>query len=747
MFQRMSIRAWIAILYYAIPSIICAQQDSFIPVKPIRLSENFQNSSFISTIYSIDAEFTAEDTILFSEKEEYLQIDAVDFVDIHELNFTLKVLNGFGALGPRELYVVDRAGTKKAKARLQIQYQPKPEISRIKTIIGNKICQDTLQLEPFGATSAELILSGKGFFAETQIRFDDPAIEVYNDNQHRSIYAPDSLSVRVLINENKQPEIGSQRFTVQNPFAKESEARIILRSAAPPKITTPLPNFVAEGNEQLFEIKGMRFSKYCEVKTLPAEESYRSEFISPEELKFYLTLPILQENKGYRVVVTNPDGQADTSSTFFAMAKPLAPATAISASNKELFAGGETRIEVVVRMKKYERLSSKTGYEVSFGKSRFPVERIKNDSTMIALVELPPPQSDLPESFFNFTVNPVGLPSRWKGSLKAKSPPKITFMTPNRILHPMDTLHVMIKGNSLDRCEVVLEDPELVAQVLEASEDRMRFSIIAGRNISLTTHSLVLKKGNVLFNFDNYQFDVRNWEDFNKFVALESRAFGTVAPERLWSGTDRMLKIKSGDHIFLKFYGRKIASELGIQKIMVTGVVLDSTNAVRAVAADKKIISLGNSNQIITWNFRVRQGIRSGDRVEITISNPGNQNRVSELFYVERHWFEAFRGASTIALVKIPIGGGNSNTELLKNIGFGINWQPWAHRKFLSFDGVFIVGNPATTDSTVNIEVGFGVSAVLWNYIQIGLGTNFTGDAFANNFIFLGTRFKLPLPK
>jgi hypothetical protein len=128
------------------------------------------------------------------------------------------------------------------------------------------------------------------------------------------------------------------------------------------------------------------------------------------------------------------------------------------------------------------------------------------------------------------------------------------------------------------------------------------------------------------------------------------------------------------------------------------------------------------------------------------ISNPGNQNHASELFFVDRRWYEAFSGSSSITLLKIPFNSENEQTEILKNIAFGVNWVPWVSRRYISFDGAFLVGNPATTDSTVNIEVGFGLSAVLWNHLQIGVGTNLTGGAFDQVYLFLGTRFKLPLP-
>ncbi|MBN2090770.1 hypothetical protein JW964_14250, partial [candidate division KSB1 bacterium] len=606
---------------------------------------------------------------------------------------------------------------------------------------------DTLQLQAYSNTSADLMLKGEGFFPGTEIQFDDPNIQVLNDPQHRLIFPPDSMLVGLMVDVRKPPAIGLQKFRIKNPFTLEGEGRLLVRSAFSPKITGTINNYIPDGAETLLEVNGINFVPGSQVSTIPESQIFRTRFISTQKIELYLTLPIQQENTAYRIQVVNPDGQSAVSNYFFAMAKPLAPARAISATKRELFCGREELIEIVVRQRRLERLNPKNSYEINFGADRFPIERIKDDSTLVGRVIIPNCGSDTPLNYHNFTVKEVGQPAQWKGTLVAKAAPVVSYMTPNRIIHPMDTLQVMLKGAQLSGVKVTFDEPDVAVEMLEAADDRLRFKIIAGREISYQKFSLVLEKGNVKFEFPAYQIQVQEWEPFNRFIALETPVLGKISPQLLWSGKEQVIKIKSGDFILVKFYGRDIRSEAGIQKIHVTGFLLDSVNTIRAEAIENSVIKIGPGNEIITWRFRVRQQVRSGDRIEIVISNPGNQKRSSEYFYVERKWHEAFRGSTSIALLKIPMSSNQKKTEILNNIAFGINWIPWVNRKFISFDGSFLIGNPATTDSTVNLEIGLGFSAIILNHIQIGIGTNLTGDSFSDGFIFLGTRFKLPFPK
>lgn len=729
---------------YFAPNLIAGSENA-IPLKPVYLDKIRTDSILIRTIYSIQGQFSADDSVVFLQQEDKIQIQKIRLRNENEIVIELSLLPGFNQLGIKKIAVVNSRFTQKVVAHLPIRYQHWPTIKRVWLKTATRISQDTLQLQALGTTSADLILSGKGFFPGTEIHFDDPNIQILNDDQHRLFFPPDSMLVRLLVHGKKLPRIGSQRFTIAHPYILEGEGRILVRDAYAPKITGSINNYIPDGTEKELQLNGIHLSKDSQISTLPAAKNLRMKHLTTQKIKCYLTLPIQQENQSYRLVVTNPDGQADTSNYFFAMAKPLAPAKARTATNHKLFSGREELIEITVRLKRLERLNSRLSYEINFGTDRFPIDRIKNDSTLIARVHIPQSQDDAPKDYHNFTVKEVGRSARWKGVLITYTQPTITYMSSNRIIHPMDTLQVLLKGTHFSAVKVSLDDPELTVQVLEAENERLRFLIIAGRNIARQAFPLILEKGGVKFKFPGHQVEVRAWEKFNKFVALETPPTGTIAAKRLWSGREQIVKIKSGDYIFVKLYGRDINPELGEQKVVLTGFLLDSVNTIRAEAFDKKMIRISHGNEIITWRFRVRQRVRSGDRVEIMISNPGNQNRAAEFFYVERRWFEAFRGSTSIPMIKIPLSGGE--TELLKNIAFGINWQPWSNRKFISFDGSFIIGNPSTNDSTVSIEIGFGVSAIILNYIQIGVGTNLTGQAFDRNFLFIGSRFKLPFPK
>jgi len=727
-------------------SVIAAQPPRAISLDAVYLNQLTQNRTVTRTIYSLEARFNDQDRVVFVNKEEFLQIKAVRFLNENEISFDFEVLPEFQDLGPREVAVVDAVAQPKARATFEIIYQEWPRIESIEVRISGVASGDTLPIQRFGTTSAEMVLTGQGFFPQSQITFDDSKIKALNDAQNRLVFPPNRMSVRLLIDGKALPDIGYQRFTITNPYVLAGEGRLLVRGAEAPQITGAIANFIADDSEKKLEINGTNFSSAARVTTIPAFDKIRANLINTQKIDFYLTLPIQQENQAYRVVVTNPDGQTGISNFFFAMAKPLEPARAQSATRQTLFSGNPALIEVTAQQKKFERLSPKLSYEINFGANSFPVERLKNDSTLIARVQVPPAQGDAELNYHNFTVRVADQPVRWKGVLVAQTPPKVNYMTSNRIIHPSDTLQVMIKGSQLGGVNVSLEDPELAIQVLEAADDRIRFKVIAGQNIALKAFPLLLEKGNVKFQFDEFQIEVKEWEEFNKFVALETPAVGKIAPQRLWSGREMVIRIKSNDPILVKFYGREIDPTLGEQKIVVTGFLLDSVNTIRAQSIEKTLIKISHGNEVITWRFRIRQQIRSGDRIEIVISNPGNHNYASELFLVERHWFEAFSGTSSITLLKIPFGEEDAQTEILKNVAFGVNWVPWVNRRYISFDGAFLVGNPATTDSTVNIEVGFGLSAVLWNHVQIGVGTNLTGGAFEQVFMFLGTRFKLPLP-
>ncbi len=721
-----------------------AQTEKNITLKSVRLDQMGVDSTFSRTIQALNFNFDATDTVLFSPADEFLRLQSVQYLNPNELSFTVKILPGFQTLGPRTLVVANARFETKATANLTIEYRQWPKVKRAWLKLDTRLAADTLQLQAFGTTAADLILAGTGLFSNTEIKFDDPQIRVFNDPQHRVLLAPDSLLVQIVMDSKTPPAIGWQRFTIGNPYALEGEGKILVRSAEAPRITGPIGNFMPDGSEYLLEITGIYFSPNIRVTTLPPVDARRAVLVNPQKINLFLTLPIQQENRPYQVALTNPDGQTALSNYFFAMAKPLARAEVKSVTGRDLFAGQEALLEVTLRQKKLERLNFRSSYEVNFGSGRFPIERFKDDSTVVVRVQIPKASGEAALSEQHFTVNEVGQAPRWKGQISAKTPPTVTYMTSNRILHPLDTLQVLLKGTFLNGSKISLDDPELAIQMIEASEERLQFKVIAGRNIAFKEFGLILEKGGVKFPFPEFQVKVQPWEKFNRFIGLETAKIGALAPARLWSGREGSRPIKSGDFILVKFYSREIDPALGEQKVLVTGFLLDSVNTIRAEAIEPGLITITPGAEIITWRFRIRQPIRAGDRIEITVSNPGRQNRSSEYFDVTRHWYEAFRGSSSILLVKTPMSAAGGKTEILKNIAFGVNWLPWVNRKFVSFDASFIVGNPSTTDTSVNVEMGFGLSAIFLNYLQIGIGTNLSGTAFNHNYLFIGGRFKLP---
>jgi len=742
--QRLSATFFLFLIFMIDSSIsagVYSQTSDEVRCAPVDLAQCEFNTPIERSIYKVNANFSAEDSVVFLTKETAIKINSVKFINPNELSFELIVLPEFAQLGPKKLAVVNSQLTPRLAVTLPVVFQRWPTIERIWVKSPLKTIQDTLQLQASGVTAVDLILKGHGFFPGSEVHFDDSEITVLNDAQNRLIFPPDSLIVRLVIDPKKPPACGYQRFVITSPHALEGQGRILVRQARAPVITSTLNNFIPDGSEYKFEITGTHFSNNAEVSALPPIKNSRATVSTPEKIQLYLTLPVQQDNQSYRVVVTNPDGQADTSNYFFAMAKPLEKASARSATSRELFSGHSALIAVTVKLKRLERLNSRIAYEINFGTDRFPVERLHDDSTLIARVRLPKSPGDSPLNYHHFTVGEMGQTAKWKGILVAKTPPTIGSITGDGIIHPNDTLQVMLKGTYLDGIKIIFEDPEMSCQVLETTPERIRLLIIAGQVRANQAFPLTLEKGGVQFEHTHLKIEVRDWERFPQFVALEIPATGTIAPQRLWSGQERIIKIKSNDFILLKFYGREINPELGEQKILVSGFLLDSVSTIRAETFEKKMIKLRHGNEIVTWRFRVRQRIRSGDRIEIVISNPGNRNRTAEYFYVERHWYEAFRASSSIPLIKIPTSGGK--TELLKNVAFGINWLPWMQRKFISFNGEFIVGNPTSTDEAVNIEIGFGISAILLNYIQLGIGSNLTGEAFKDSFLFLGTRLRM----
>ncbi|MCK5737813.1 hypothetical protein KAH55_01475, partial [bacterium] len=513
----------------------------------------------------------------------------------------------------------------------------------------------------------------------------------------------------------------------------------------PPQITNTLGFLEPDGREIVLELRGVNFSKFADVRTEPACPNCRATVISTEKINLFLTLPVLQENKNYQILINNPDGQQAVKG-FTALAKRLDSAHAVSATKRALFSGQEALIAVALTLKRYERLNPNAGYELIMGGGAFRASQTRNDSTLIFQVRIPQAPLDTENTMHPFSVRVAGKAARWGGMLAAVTAPKVTGISENMIIHPTDTLQVILKGAYLENVVASFEDPELSIQVLESAGDRLRFNVIAGPDVALGTFPLVLNKDKVKFRLDEMPIHVRAWEQFDKFIGIETSAIGRIGGERLWTGHSTTIKIKSDDSILIRFYGPQINPELGIQKVRVRAVLLDSSNAMQPQVLTDQLIRVNPGKNTPGYSLPLRGRLSSGDWIELQVMNPGNMNRTMQLFFVERQWHEAFRGAISYSLIQVPFDS-DKESRFLGSLGFGINYIPWVNRPFISFDWDFMIGNPVSTAESVNVDVGMGVSVILWNYLQLGIGTNFSGSPFSEPFIYLGSRLALPFSK
>jgi hypothetical protein len=274
----------------------------------------------------------------------------------------------------------------------------------------------------------------------------------------------------------------------------------------------------------------------------------------------------------------------------------------------------------------------------------------------------------------------------------------------------------------------------------------IRLVAISGRHVAYGSYPLELRIQDVPFQFENYMLDIKPWMDFSDYISFHVTSVGELSDTTTFRGPVVQHPMQAQDAITVKIDTRKIREDFGEQKVHISGVLADSSNSIRAEAYDARLISVGPGSDVITWRLRVREKIRSGDRIEITLRNPGNLNKITEFFSVEPHWSEAFHGSTSFILFKIPFGSENEKTEILNSIGLGISYQPFIKKDFLELDASFIVGNAKTENNNIGVQVSFGLSGIFWQHLQVGLGTNLTGAAFSKQFLFVGTRFKIPIP-
>lgn len=735
---------FIALLFLLAAQLLFAQIGQ-VTLNPLAVTNIAVSSVFERSIYSLDASFSDADTILFIKKQNRLRISRIDSVGLHELSCSFVVDSGFFNFGRYEMIVLSTQGQKKLSLALDIRYARVPAVSEIVIQQLGKTRKDTVQLSGSSKTIASLLLKGSGLFRESSIEFEEAKIKVLSDPSWRMDFAPDSLRLGIEI-DGKDIEIGTKRFRIKNNYSMEGFGSIFLTSSRPPMIISDIPSFVADGTEKKVQILGEGFYNGLQVLLHPQAGLVKARFVSSSQADAYLNVPITETSKSYRLVVINPDGRADTSGYFTIRAKPLSLSRIRSVEGGCIFVGKKARVIIGVDTQYDLRLSKRKTYEVSIENEKFPVTQVIDDSTCEAMIKIP---DDASQSILNqhtFLINEIDLPPKWKGTLTCKPAPMLTYLSTNRILHPVDTLNLVIKGKNLTNAVLALDDPAVSFRILENRGDLIRAMAIGGVDVSPGTYPLEVRLEGVPFRFDEYSITVQPWQPFCEYVSIDIPRIGSLPPERLWSGNGSAYAIETDAGITVRIHTDKVRPELGDQKVEISGVLMDSSSTIRAEAFDRRMMTLTNGSDVIIWQWRVRERARSGDRIEITLKNPSGQNKVSEQFFIKRHWSEAFHGSTSFILFKIPFGGGNATTEIFRSVGIGMTYQPWYNKKFIAFDLSFLVGNITSSSENLSIDVGAGLSVILWSYLQIGAGANFSGNTSQKGFAFVGTRFKIPSP-
>lgn len=720
-----------------------AQTNSF-TLDPIRISDTSTQHVFKQSLYSLTLKASNSDTALFLQKPKRMAIIRVDSVSAHELEISFLIDSNFVDFKTYAFAITSSDQTQKASGVVDVLYAAPPLIHSISVASGRGSESDTLRLSSENKTFANIQLLGEGLFETTSIIFDDPHIKVISDPGWKSVMPPHELNIGVEVN-TADIELGRKTFRIKNRYARESFGHIFLVGAQSPKIIGAIDGFVADGREKQFELIGRGFAKGLQASLLPADGFVNANYISANKVGISIALPTLEQSKSYRLVITNADGQADTSAYFIVRTTPLSAAKAMAIDQKSIFRDKKMNVMFIVDTRDGWRLSRQRSYEVNIEGDRFPIIRVVNDSTCEAVIKLNDGESNSALNQHLFTINQVDRSARWRGMLKSRPAPNIFYLSQNRIIHPTDTLSLVIKGKNLLEASVVIEDPEVTFQILENRGDLIRMLAVAGEHVTFGTYPLELRIEGVSFQFVPYQIEVKPWQPFYEYVTFYVSSTGDIADTAAFKGPGTVHALQAQDALIVKVNTQKIKPEYGIQKLYISGVLTDSSSAIRAESYGGRTIEASHGAEVITWRWRVREKIRSGDRIEITLKNTGGRNRVTEYFVVEPHWSEAFHGSTSFVLFKVPFGGNADRAQILNSIGLGLSYQPYIKKDFLELDASFLLGNATTEQSEISVEVSFGFSAILWQYLQVGIGSNITGQTFSKGFLFVGTRFKLPV--
>ncbi|HOX84471.1 MAG TPA: hypothetical protein PKW76_09645 [bacterium] len=711
-------------------------------IAPIDLPVLDREQRFLRALYAVDSFASTEDTLLFLHKVENLTCVQVDSISPFELSVVVQIDSGFSAPGIHEFVVLDRFRKARLQGALQINSNVRPTVDTVWCEQDGRVCADTLLFDSQRSNRRSVWLEGSGIFRDSEILFDDPALKFLAPMHVSSDQAPARMNFAMEIN-GSAPRLGWHLFHIRHAFAPEGSGRLFLGSRQAPQIYTRIPGFVADGNEQTARLRGSGFFPGLEVELLPDEGSARVRLISSEEIEVGINLPMLLQSQSYRLVVRNGDGKADTTAAFSVGALPLPGCRVKSVENGVLYFDTGARVAFVAQVRNRLRLDPRNSYELRIGDARFPVTAVVDDSTFEAPILLPRDSGSTLIRERIFTVHQLEGPALWKGFVRAEMPPRLDYFSPERILQPLDTLQVVVKGQYLDKAQLVFSDPAISVKILENRGDLISAQIFARKQVEPGEYGLELRIDAVRFLFPHYTIRVKPWVLFDRYVHITTRKMGRTELDTLWQGASSVYRIDRDESIVLQFDGTKLREDDGIQKVLISGVLLDSMHTVRAEGVNTKWLVIHPGQRPVSWQWRVREKLNSGDRIEITLANPGNLNRSTERFSVNRHWSQSFHGSTSFVVVKLPFDGSKASTEILKSITLGLTYTPNPEQPFLAYDAAFIIGN-VNSAANVPVQVGLGASVILLQYIQIGLGTNLTDSPFRRSFMFLGTRFKLP---
>ena len=723
-------------------TICSAQTGSSIALEPILVPRLQQTILESRSIYSVNHRFTDRDTVLFIRKTPGLSVVAVDSVGPAELSCHFRVDSTFSDYGVHDLIVSAPGRDSRPGLQLEVRLNQMPVVHHVTVYQNSVIQRDTLRLSSSGRTLAALVLSGQALLASSTVEFDDPAVKVVSESSRRFNFSPDSLRVSLEV-DAKSSTLGKHSFRIQSPFGPEGFGSLMFISDQRPRITGTVPTLMADGRERKVRLLGENFFNGIQVSLLPNEGSVAMESISANSLEIGVNLAVLDKNQTFRVVVANADGQADTSNFFIGQAMPLSAVRVQRIEDGVLFLNRKTRLVLAVQVAANRRLHANRSYEISVDTDRFPVTRVIDDSTCEAELLL---QEQAEKTFLDrraFTVSESGSAPSWKGILEVRQPPQITYVSSRRVFHPLDTLGLIIKGSRLAGAELSLDEPEVSFKILDSRDDLIRTLVVSSRAAAAGVYPLQLRVANIPFGFPDYSLTVQPWRPFSEFARMDVTSQNGIVVHSGWSKSTR--PINSDDVIRVTLMPEQLPPNSGIQKVEIVGVLLDSANTVRSESLDKKYFSVERGQEQMVWQWRPRIRARSGDRIEVTMRNPGDQNRLVQTCLVKRRWYEAFQPSTSFIIFKIPFNG-KATTTILSSIGVGMSYQPQWMQKFMSVDVAFILGNVTTDHSTYSIQTGVGASVIFWNYLQLGVGADLTGDNKNPMFLFVGSRFKLPSP-